>query len=252
MLPEDFENFSRVLDAAYSLHSKSLSADARALFFAALGKFSLADVRKAFSAHISDPQRGQYPPKPADLISALTPNPLNDGRPDENEAWVTALAGNDEFRSVRWTAETAQALTDDVKDQLKTDEVAARMAFKAIYARLCREARAAGRPVEWFVSWSFDRLERENFARQALQTGTLQIGQAKQHVPALAAPAEEYDIEKARRQLASIKALLATALSGREKIAQQRAREIQAEKDRLAQLKLDTAIRVAEYEGSNT
>ena len=91
MQPEDFDNFARVLDAAYSLHSKSLTSDARSLFFGALGKYSLAEVRKAFSAHISDPQRGQYPPKPADLIAHLQGDASKDGRPDASEAWAIAV-----------------------------------------------------------------------------------------------------------------------------------------------------------------
>lgn len=249
MKPEDRAEFVSLLNLCYSTALRPLpSADSMKLWENLLRPYSLEQVSAGFYRHM---QVSKFAPLPADIIGFLTPDPTNDGRPEGNEAWVTALAGNDEFRSVRWTAETAQALTYDVKKLLQTDEIAARMAFMSIYARLCREARAAGRPVEWVVSWSFDRLERESFARNAVQAGVLQIEQAKQHVPALAAPADNYDTDKARRQIASIKSLLATALSGREKIAQQRAREIEAEKERVAQLKLDTAIRVAEYEGSH-
>lgn len=248
MRANDRAEFFELLNLCYSTALRPLPGpDSIKLWESLLAPYSIEQVSAGFYRHM---QVSKFVPMPADIIAFLTPDPTNDGRPDENEAWVTALAGNDEFKSVRWTAETAQALTPEVKKVLLTDEIAARMAFKAIYARLCREARAAGRPVEWFVSWSFDRHEREDFARHAVQTGVLQLEQAKQHVPALAAPTDSYDTDKARRQIASIKSQLSAALSGREKIAQQRAREIEAEAERIAQLKLDTAIRVAEYEGS--
>lgn len=251
MQPDDFVNFSRVLDAAYSLHSKALSADARALFFAALGKFSLADVRKAFSAHISDPQRGQYPPKPADLIAHLVGDATKDGRPDANEAWAIALRSRDERDTVVWTQECAQAfaIASAVLDE--GDEVGARMAFKAAYERLIEAARAQGLKAQWVASLGHDPHLREQVLTDAVHTGRLLLADVKAVVPALAAPVEAYDTEKARRNLAAIKAMIGAAASARDVVAQQRAREIQAEAERLEFRKLETAVRVADYERSH-
>lgn len=250
MQPNDFDNFARVLDAAYSLHSKALTADARSLFFAALAEHSLADVRKALSAHIKDPKRGQFPPKPADIVAQLVVDSSKDGRPEANAAWADALRSRDEFDTVVWTTETAEAF-GKVSNVLEGDEIGARMAFREVYTALFDSARAEGRPVKWVHSVGFDSSRREAVLTLAAREGKLSLEHVKQHVPALAAPVVEYDAEKARRNLAAMKALIANAASARDLVAQQRAREIQAESERLEFLKLETAVRVAEYEGSH-
>ncbi|MBC8642115.1 hypothetical protein IAG25_35510 [Caballeronia sp. EK] len=251
MQPSDFDSFARVLDAAYSLHSKSLTADARSLFFAALGEYSLSDVRKAFSAHIKDPQRGQFPPKPADLIAQLSGDPLNDGRPAADEAWVTALAGANEFESVRWTTETAEAMNDDVKRLLERDEIGARMAFKETYKRLCAEARAAKRSVEWVFSWGFDRDGREQLARVSVEKGLLSLPAASAHAPLLAAPQTECNPAKAAECKARIAQILGTMPSQAEKLARAKTAAAAADRSFLESLKADTQRRVDDYERSH-
>lgn len=211
MQHEDFDNFSRVLDAAYSLHSKSLTADARALFFAALGEYSLADVRKAVSAHIKDPQRGQFPPKPADLIAQLIGDAANDGRPEANEAWAIALRGRDERDTVVWTQEIAQAFGIAAPVLEKGDDTGARMAFKAAYERLVEKARADGRPVQWLASLGHDAAQREVVVADAVRIGRLQLEHAKAIVPALAAPEGSYDTSIAMQNLARMRQIAAAA-----------------------------------------
>jgi hypothetical protein len=244
MQPDDFDNFARVLDAAYSLHSKSLTADARSLFFAALGKYSLADVRKAFSAHISDPKRGQFPPKPADLIAHLQGDATKDGRPEPAEAWAVARLARDESESVCWTQEMAEAL--DVVRGIEGDEYAARTAFTAKYARLVEAARAAGRKPHWFASWGFDASKREAVALEAVRAGHLQLEHARVVLPLLAAP-EVVDTAKAQAQRAELHKLIANFPSQGEKLAQQRAAEIEAQREAFEQAKRETARRVNEY-----
>lgn len=250
MQPDDFVNFSRVLDAAYSLHSKALSADARALFFAALGKFSLADVRKAFSAHISDPQRGQYPPKPADLIAHLAGDATKDGRPDANEAWAIALRSRDERDTVVWTQECAQAFTIASAVLDEGDEVGARMAFKASYERLIEAARAQGSKAQWVKSLGHDPYLREQVLTDAVRAGRLLLADVKTVVPALAAPVENMDPHKAAVNLARLRQIVGAMPSTREKLARVKAEEAERERECLETAKRETARRVAEYEGA--
>lgn len=207
MQPDDFENFSRVLDASYSLHGKSLNADARALFFAALGKYSLADVRKAFSAHIADPQRGQFAPKPADLIAQLIGDASKDGRPDSAEAWSIAIKARDEGESVCWTQEIAEAF--ESARAIESDEFGARTAFASKYNRLVESARADGRKPVWFISYGHDASRRESVALEAVRVGLLQIEHVRKALPQLAAPEGAFDPNVARRNLEHLRQITA-------------------------------------------
>lgn len=45
--------------------------DMLALWFGALQRFDIDDVRAAFSRHVGDPDRGQFPPRPADIVRQI-------------------------------------------------------------------------------------------------------------------------------------------------------------------------------------
>lgn len=67
----DRQAFCEVLQAVMALYGRELSGQVIALWWSALGRYDLEDVRMALSAHVTDPDAGQYPPKPADLIRAM-------------------------------------------------------------------------------------------------------------------------------------------------------------------------------------
>lgn len=180
MQSDDFENFARVLDAAYSLHSKSLNADARALFFASLTEYSLPDVRKAFQAHMKDPQRGQFPPKPADLIAQLQGEPKSDGRPDADEAWAISFRADDEAETIVWTEECSQAFH---RASAVEDETGRRMAFKSTYTRIVAAARERGEPVRWVKSLGHDVQRRDVVLAQAVRDGRLKLADVRAVAP---------------------------------------------------------------------
>lgn len=48
-----------------------LQREALAMWFMALERFDLADVRAALSRHVGDADRGQYPPRPADVVRQI-------------------------------------------------------------------------------------------------------------------------------------------------------------------------------------
>lgn len=64
----DFNRFIVELRAVYELYGRTLSDAALAIFFRELEKYHVELVLKAISMHLRDKERGQYQPKPADII----------------------------------------------------------------------------------------------------------------------------------------------------------------------------------------
>lgn len=180
MRETDFDEFCTMLDDACRLLSRGAYApDARAsaLFFRQVARWSIDEVRDAFDAHLSDPQRGRFPPTPADIVAQLKGAAENDGRPGAEEAWTIALQAMDEAASACWTAEIAQALPAARVVLANGDEVGARMAFREVYTRLVDDARARRRPVEWSLTFGHDPQRRAIAARQAVELGRLPAAQ---------------------------------------------------------------------------
>lgn len=189
MRDQDFDAFAAMLDDVRALlpsGQPSLSATAKAMFFRALAAHSIADVRAALDAHVRDPKRGRFAPTPADVIEQLIGMASDDGRPEPDEAWATAVQAASEWQTVVWSAETAQAwaIARPVLDA--GDEVGARMAFRDAYRRLVDEARASRTPPRWDVSLGWDMERRRIAIEAAVQAGRL----SGDHVEALPAPAE--------------------------------------------------------------
>ncbi|MCG5072254.1 hypothetical protein [Paraburkholderia tagetis] len=173
MLEADFDPFVELLDAAYSLHGKTLPAMAKALFFRALVAHPLPVVRKAIDAHVKDSQRGQYAPKPADLIAQIEGAASNDMRPGPEEAWAIAVQAFDEDATVMLTDEISEAQGIARPIFELGDEVGARMAFREAYGRLVTQARAAGVAVKWWPSLGIDPDGRKEVLERAVAHGLL-------------------------------------------------------------------------------
>lgn len=225
----DYDDFAAMLDAVYSLHNKTLNSVARGLFFRAMSNFSLADFRRALDAHVCDPHRGQYAPKPADLIAQLDASLAADDRPGAEEAWALALTSRDEAATVVWTEETAQAFAI-CRPVLETgDEVGARMAFKDAYNRLVLAARRAGRLPQWRASLGWDMAQRESVLTRALEQQRLPAPQARVLLPA---PAQDDGVssDTVRQNLKRLRQLVATMVSPSERM--RKAQEQEAAKQR--------------------
>lgn len=108
---------------------------------------------------------------------------LDDGRPGVEEAW--AAIPRDEYKSVVWTDEMAQAAGAAAALMAECDHVAARMAFKEAYLRLVSEAREARRPVKWTPSLGHDLHGREAVLLAAVEQGKLSAGHAERLLPHL-------------------------------------------------------------------
>lgn len=71
MLPNEYPKFLEVLSGVHDFYGKDLSEFAGQVWIDACKGFELGQVTKALSAHLMDPDRGQFMPKPADLVRQL-------------------------------------------------------------------------------------------------------------------------------------------------------------------------------------
>lgn len=71
MKREDAEAFRHVMAAAYTLYGKELTAQALTIWFEALKNYELASIRVALTAHVRNPDNGQFLPRPADVVRAI-------------------------------------------------------------------------------------------------------------------------------------------------------------------------------------
>jgi len=197
MRREDLQPFGQMLDAVCSLLSRgnyTPNATNTALFFRALQRYSLDEVRAGFDAHVSDPQRGKFVPTPADVIAQIEGLAANDGRPGAEEAWAIVLRGRDEAETIVWTAEMAEAWSIAKPVMDLGDEVGARMAFRESYGRLVEDARRKRMPPGWSLSLGHDEQRRIEAIRSAVSDGRLPESELQAlpaprgDVPLLAAP----------------------------------------------------------------
>ena len=108
-----------------------------------------------------------------------------DGRPAADAAWALVWPC-DEARTLVAPDEALQA----VQEVSHLEETAARMAFRARYEELVREAREVRRPVHWAVSLGTDPEGRRRALARAEETGRLPPGEAQRLLgEAQAAPA---------------------------------------------------------------
>ncbi|CAL62422.1 Conserved hypothetical protein [Herminiimonas arsenicoxydans] len=177
MREHDYDEFSALLDAAYDLigsgQNKTISPQAKALFFKALGQYSIEQFRFGLNGHCIDKQRGRFTPKPADIIEQIDGATGGDGRPSDDEAWAIALTSQDEADTVVWTQETAEAFGICQPVMATGDKVGARMAFKDAYNRLVAASRQSGSPAKWNASLGWDMERRAKVIEKAATAGLL-------------------------------------------------------------------------------
>jgi hypothetical protein len=176
MSEDDFDEFGDMLDAVCGLLSKGTYVPSpvnTALFYRALARFRLDEVRAGFDAHVSDAQRGRFVPVPADIVAQIEGLVANDRRPAADEAWAIALQAADEASTIVWTSEISVAwgIARTVYDA--GDKVGARVAFRDAYTRLVDEARERRAPPVWSVSIGFDAEMRHSALQRAADQGRL-------------------------------------------------------------------------------
>lgn len=71
MTPDDFEGFSALMSITAEQYGKTMSNGLLKLYWQALEQYDFAAVRAALSAHIQNPDVGQFMPKIADIIRVI-------------------------------------------------------------------------------------------------------------------------------------------------------------------------------------
>lgn len=71
MTPSDLKPFGELFKRVWAYYGKDAADDTLTMFWDALQGFDLDQVRRAFSAHMLDPERGQFAPRIADLARTM-------------------------------------------------------------------------------------------------------------------------------------------------------------------------------------
>lgn len=71
MKQSDFPDFAALLSDVMAFYKQDVSDFAMSVWWQACQTFDLEQVRKALTSHAMDPEKGQFPPKPADLVRML-------------------------------------------------------------------------------------------------------------------------------------------------------------------------------------
>ncbi len=72
MKQSDAAEFQSLLSSVLGFYSAPPTTFARSVWWEACQPFELAEVRRAFTAHATDPDRGMFAPKPADVVRQLS------------------------------------------------------------------------------------------------------------------------------------------------------------------------------------
>src|SRR5690606_19279218 len=87
MTPQDRERFATLITDVLGFYGQSPSMFALTVWWQACQPFELKAVERALGRHAMDPERGQFAPKPADLVRQLQGTPTDRA----SKAWSTVL-----------------------------------------------------------------------------------------------------------------------------------------------------------------
>lgn len=198
------DEVNQTLAAMASMHGKQMTPQAVSIYLLDLDDFSPDQVLASLKLCRRE-LRGF--PTVADIITRVMDE---DGRPGADEAW--AMMAKDEYTAVYTNDEIQMAGGSADKLLRETgDHVAARMAFKEVYERTVREARASGKNPTWWLS------RAQGPSREAADRTAIHVAVEKKRLAApearlmLAAPTQPpivasmddlVDPEEARRLIA--------------------------------------------------
>ncbi|VWB88726.1 hypothetical protein BLA13014_04108 [Burkholderia aenigmatica] len=240
MNDHDKREFMDELNLAFQAARQPLpSPQVLRLFWDRLAPYPLRMVLNAIGRHID---ASEFAPTPASILKHLPK--MSDGRPEADEAWAIAIRSADERETVVWTQEIAEAWAI-ASPVFATDEIGARMAFKAAYSRILDRNRGLNATPQWVVSQGFDAQRRLEAVEHAVRAGRLQLTHAQAVVPLLASeadPAPGVDVEA---NLARLKAIVAGVGSARARSSLEKSARAREAADDLAEAKRAAVDRVA-------
>lgn len=150
----------------------SFSESAQKLIVSQLQNYPCRQVLKALERCAAE---CRYRLTLADILTRL-----DDGRPGAEEAWGAFPKTEDEAGVVTEEMSTAWGAASHLVAM--GDKVGARMAFKEVYEREVRFARASSKPAVWRVSPGSSRSSTEAAAVEGLRRGLLSRDSALQYI----------------------------------------------------------------------
>lgn len=244
MTPNDRPQFVAALSRTFATYGKPLpDPEVLGVWCTTLDPFPIDGIARALSQHVAE---CRFAPVPADVTSRLPKQ--SDGRPEVDEAWAISLRSRDERDTVVWTQECAEAFAAAAPVLEVGDDVGARMAFKAAYARIVERNRGIGQPVQWIKSLGHDPDLREAALTEAVRAGRLQLADVRAVAPQLCAPKDEGDPRVAEANLAKLRSMVGGVQSAIARRDQIRAAHAAEDREFTDTAKAAAARRVAEYQ----
>jgi len=180
MLDTDKKEFAAIVSATLKTYRVEPDADVLRLWWGALQRFSIEQVRAGFNRFVGS-KENKFSIVPANIIEAIEANEP-DGRVGAEEAW--ALYPHDELSSAVITTEIAEAMRIAQPLIDIGDMIGARMTFKEAYTRIVAQNKVAGVAVKWFPSLGTLPDGREAALKHAVQLGRLTNDHAQSLLPA--------------------------------------------------------------------
>lgn len=244
MKPTDKADFAAMMAKTWRIYGKNLQGEDAALWFDLLEEHPMDAVALAFKRHMTDPQAGQYLPKPADLIRHMTAAQADDGHPGPEEAWGMLLRFvNDERETGLLTEEMRRSWEACGPILSMGDEVGARMCFLETYRKALQQARAERRAPRWGLTLGSDPVRRQLAIEAAIMARRISADYASTLLPAPPANLEHVAglLEHSGRQPEPGQPSLSARLRGlaaqlRARQADDESRAMQAEQERRAMI----------------
>lgn len=162
--------FTQILAGTLECYGRAVTPSAIGMWWAALARYDMREVRLAFTRYVQDPEQGRYPPTPAGILAQMTGAGLWIGA---DEAWALCLESFDEAATVCLTDVILEARSAAQPVWATGDKIGARVAFRAAYERIVQTRRMEGRAARWQLSVGWDADRREQAARAAVAAGRL-------------------------------------------------------------------------------
>ena len=248
--------FAALILKTWRFYGKTPDGEEVAGWYELLEGFALEAVAAAFKAHLTDPDRGQYLPKPADVIRHLPAAAVHDGRPGPDEAWGLLLRFvNDEADTGVYTEEMRHGwqACDPILKQ--GDEIGARRCFLDAYSRAVQDARQQRQSVRWNVTLGHDPQLRIQRLNEAVAAGRLSADHARALLPGptpttisqvaglLEGPVASAEEQRTAERLRALAQLLnASSAEAEQRRAEERQRQRDAEEARRQELMQQWAI----------
>lgn len=113
MTDQDKREFKELITSVLAFYRQDASTFALQVWWAACEHYDMEQVRRALNAHAVDPERGQFAPKPADIVKALAGTKTDRARVAWGKAF-DAMQRVGAYRSVVFDDPVIHAVIEDL------------------------------------------------------------------------------------------------------------------------------------------